>query len=445
MNAEPSQPFYAGNFVKYHPVIKKELGSYNAALLFDRLEFWFSKKKNQFYKFIKPCDHPLYKRGDSWQEEIGISEQVFRRTFDKIGVRYKSKTQFDKAKDKFQGKFFAYYQDRQTKTTIFVRNNDKTKGFYERIAILVKKTDTYKKLDTLFSDNDSDALKRAEIQRAKTKVEASEIGETASKETTTDTEKENRDESNRPKDGGFNCPLYKDNTIYQSSLSNMKKTINSSADLFLKNLEKKRKNEQISDERKQVCNDLIHSWKIIIGDKPIPKLNPKLINKVYNQYQTVFNGSKTEWDNHLHKIASSQFLMGEKKSIKTEQAYQLRFWVAISETFKDNMDHGYYETGTRKNTHFEKAKAYLDEKKLKDELKDLKKSDPVVKVKIFFLEKSRSIYQGIIKPATITTKGDSVIISCATTWAKEYLEYNCECFIKALQEHLNMNVILKKA
>ena len=453
MSAEPSQPFYAGNFIKYHPVIKQELGSHNAALLFDRLEYWFSKKKNQFFKFIKPCDHPLYKRGDSWEEETGFSEKVFRRAFDKIGIRYKSKSEFDKAKDKFQGKFFAYYQDRQTKTTIFVRNNDKAKAFYARLKCLVQQTATYKKLDALFSKPSPESLTKAKIHFAKTKAKENTDENTNdlvvephenSEEKQRDTKKSTRrEEGGSPQDGCLGRPIYKDNTIKQTFLSKTEKSSLQKSDSSSENSDPIEKKDRINKE--QVCNDLLHSWKMIIGDKKTPKLNPKLINKLYDRFVTVFKGSKTEWENHLHKIASSEFLMGDKKSTKTEKAYQLRFWVAISELFKDNMDEGYYETGTRQNHHYEKAKKYLDEKQLKDELKGLDKSDPIVKVKTFFLEKARSIYQGIIKPATITTKGDSVIISCATTWAKEYLEYNCECFIKALQEHLNMNVILKKA
>ena len=133
MSDSSSQPYSAPFFIKYNPALRSEFGSQNAVILFDRLEYWFSKKKNEFYKFIEPCQHGAYKTGDSWSEELGFSKKVFKTAFDKIGIRYISKTAFDKEEDPFKGKLFAYYQDRQTKKTIFVRNNTLLRDLYAKL------------------------------------------------------------------------------------------------------------------------------------------------------------------------------------------------------------------------------------------------------------------------------------------------------------------------
>ena len=101
---------------------KTNLRSPLVGMLQGQLNYWFSKKPQGFYKFLEPCKHPLYKQGDSWSEELGLSRRVFNSTFDAIGVRYKTKTEFMKAKDKFQGKLYASYHDRKKNQTFFVRN-----------------------------------------------------------------------------------------------------------------------------------------------------------------------------------------------------------------------------------------------------------------------------------------------------------------------------------
>lgn len=113
-------------YIKFYPKLKLSIGSEKAALILGRLEYWFQNNKyvNGFYKFIEPCNHPLYREGDSWAEEIGFSRKIFSKSFDLIGVRYKSKSAFLKSSDRFQGKPYASYHNRKTNQTYFVRNNE---------------------------------------------------------------------------------------------------------------------------------------------------------------------------------------------------------------------------------------------------------------------------------------------------------------------------------
>ncbi len=93
-------------------------------ILMQQLDYWFERKSNGFYKFLEPCPNPLYQTGQSWVEELGISAVEFRTTFERFGTRYKSKSEFDRATDKFQGKFYCSYHDKRTQLTWYFRNHE---------------------------------------------------------------------------------------------------------------------------------------------------------------------------------------------------------------------------------------------------------------------------------------------------------------------------------
>lgn len=113
----------------YYPELVRITGSINAALMMAQLEFWFKIMGGKpFYKFLEPCTHELYKVGDSWSEELGMTSSEIRSAFKRIGTMYKSKSAFIEAmesEDVFKGKAYAAYYDRIRKTTYYLRNEDK--------------------------------------------------------------------------------------------------------------------------------------------------------------------------------------------------------------------------------------------------------------------------------------------------------------------------------
>jgi len=113
-------------YIKYMPSLNIKFHSKNAALIFQKLEYWSSKYPNKgFYKFLEPCEkNPLYRVGDSWSEELGISRVTFNKSFEKFGIRYRSKSEFLRTEDKFQGNAYASYYDRKTNRMYFIRNNE---------------------------------------------------------------------------------------------------------------------------------------------------------------------------------------------------------------------------------------------------------------------------------------------------------------------------------
>lgn len=112
----------------YYPELVKRVGSINAALMMAQLEFWFKVTEGRpFYKFLEPCGHELYKEGDSWAEELGMTSSEIRSAFKRIGTIYKSKRAFMESEDVFKGKPYASYYDRIRKTTYYLRNVEKVK------------------------------------------------------------------------------------------------------------------------------------------------------------------------------------------------------------------------------------------------------------------------------------------------------------------------------
>ena len=104
------------------------VNSTNACILMQQLEYWFHKKPNGFYKFLAPptSTQYAYKDNDSWTEELHFSEHEFRTAFDQIGIRYKSKKEFDNAKrngDVFKGRYYCCYFDKVSRLTHYFRNH----------------------------------------------------------------------------------------------------------------------------------------------------------------------------------------------------------------------------------------------------------------------------------------------------------------------------------
>jgi len=296
MSDSSSQPYSADYFIKYNPTLRAEFGSQNAVLLFDRLEYWFERKKNQFYKFIEPCDHPLCREGDTWKEELGFSKKVFRTAFDKIGIRYKSKTEFEKESDPFKGKLFAYYQDRQTKKTIFVRNNSLLNLLYARLnSIGVKTTNAIGK-----------AVKTSFKKGSPT---GDPLGSPYAGAT---------------KDKQINTSFKKEDNCFSTKVGT----------------------GQISDQQSQIALEMKAIWEEEIGSRGLVTLTPDFSKRMLRAYEELFQGSLDNWRVYCLKIASSKFLMGEKAGTN----YQLRLPVALTETFKIQLEEGRYELSTRETS-----------------------------------------------------------------------------------------------
>jgi len=119
--------------IPYRPCFQEITGNLTTAIVLQQLEYWSSRYCAGFYKFLsipaKP--HPSYRSNDSWTEELQISAKVFRRAFDKIGVRHRCKGDYLAAENPFlnaEGKemYFCSYYDKPSHMTYYFRNHPLT-------------------------------------------------------------------------------------------------------------------------------------------------------------------------------------------------------------------------------------------------------------------------------------------------------------------------------
>lgn len=251
----------------------KHFGSLTAASIFSRAEYWFSRKVDQFYKFIEPCAHPCYRQGDSWCEELGISRKAFWKAFELIGVRYTSKTQFDQEDDPFKGKFFAYYFDRKANKTVFVRNHKVVEAFIKSLREAL----TLPKREALLSST----IEKGGMKQA---------GEGDSPEQVASFQGQSR----IVPEGQSYAHAYKENKN-KTSFS-----------------QKNAKNDLMKEgEMSQVASQMREIWIDEIGEKDMPQTSNSLMKRLYQAFVKFFQNSLERWRAYCRKIASSKFLMGE--------------------------------------------------------------------------------------------------------------------------------------
>ncbi|OJX08958.1 MAG: hypothetical protein BGO76_06415 [Caedibacter sp. 38-128] len=284
------------------------LNSPYVGLLKGQLDYWFSKSKytKGFYKFLEPCKHPLYRAGDSWSEELGCSRRIFNTAFDNIGIRYNSKTAFMNAQDKFQGKLYASYYDRKTNRTFFVRNHEQSQQIRE--DLLPKKSST----KSLNAQND----------HIKGKSEEERGNLLPSNRSRNDTNSRSYASKSGGTIGG------KKNTSENTSTSSLSLTSLSSK----------------IDEKKKIANDMKNIWIEEIGELDVNHLTSTLISRLSISYGTVFKSSLENWRSYCRKIASSKFLMGEKRGTNFKAKLS---WAIQHETY-ERIQAGDFTLGDRK-------------------------------------------------------------------------------------------------
>lgn len=78
------------NIIPYRKELNKITGSVNASIVLNQLIYHASRNNYQpFYKFIEPCNNELYRKGDSWIEELGFTKYEFSTAYkklDKLGI-----------------------------------------------------------------------------------------------------------------------------------------------------------------------------------------------------------------------------------------------------------------------------------------------------------------------------------------------------------------------
>lgn len=337
------------NIVPYVKELRPLAGSVTACILMQQLDYWFSIKPGGFYKFINVCDHPKYKQGDSWCEELSFSVEEYRSAFEKIGVRYKSKNLFMQANDKFNGKFYACFHDRQSNQTFYVRNHELLDKVLDEL-ISVKASDknltssrrnSYSKLK-----KDPNTVTRECLITGNKSSSFTVTGESL----VTGTRLSQNTERDISCFENKNIPhsLYKDtNTttenITDSSLLSLNKTC---ADI---NVEK----------------EMINIWNKIVeeGANPI-NLTPARKRQLDKALLEHFNSNVSEWEAFCHLISASKWLMGESGKSTWKASID---WALLPENIVKIKEKS-YGIGDRKKLEKEHVTRAAEEEKLKSQI-----------------------------------------------------------------------------
>lgn len=121
-------------YIKFDIGVRDHFGSTNVAIAFSRLLYWSKKNPDGFYKFKQACKHPLYKRGDSWSEELNMTKEIMNPVFNRLVTYHKSKNEYRKSTDRFAGKLFCSYTERNTNKTFYFMNKEAVDQFLAKLA-----------------------------------------------------------------------------------------------------------------------------------------------------------------------------------------------------------------------------------------------------------------------------------------------------------------------
>lgn len=123
--------------VPYIKELRSIAGSIAACIVMQQLDFWFARHAGGFYKFLEAAEnHEAYRVGDSWCEELGVTADEFRTAFDKLAVRYTSRTAFEAARDAgdvFAGRYYCSFFDKRRGLTYYLRNHEVVDAALDRL------------------------------------------------------------------------------------------------------------------------------------------------------------------------------------------------------------------------------------------------------------------------------------------------------------------------
>lgn len=376
------------HYIKFYPCVKSAIGCEKAALLLERMEYWFKRYSAGFYKFVEPCLHPLYREGDSWSEEIGFSRKIFVKAFDVIGVRYKSKTDFLRANDKFQGKFYASYHDRRTNQTYYVRNHTFVADLLKKIFIKKKSSapdaNDKKKEEPNKTKNAHKSLKQEVSQSFKKEV----ISQTHSKSSSlVGLRSRNGDLGRSPASVPF---------LIQKKTSSLSKE------------------QTLPDSIKPIdttlTEEMIKIWNKEVGELGVGTITKSFLTRLNNTFKTSFDQSIDSWKNYCQAISSSRFLMGEAQNKFFKKAWIT--WAIRPETI-ERIQGGGFRLGDRQT---------LKEKEIENidnEIKNTNQKKEIISVNIKNIQNTEKQKRKAILKEKIKTLSNKEI----KKFKKEFIEF----------------------
>lgn len=160
----------------YRPQLKQQLGSVTGSLLLNQIAHWFHANKDKpFWKFAAPCEHRKYRKGDSWQEELGFVRSEYENALKSIATRIKPTERFTSPlKDTYNAdgslapveRIVIYWRDRDNVTWYWLNT-----ALYEEHLKLAYQNFTphasYAPSDETFADVENEHSSDVEIQHSR--------------------------------------------------------------------------------------------------------------------------------------------------------------------------------------------------------------------------------------------------------------------------------------
>jgi len=252
------------------------------AKVFSYLHMYATMKGGSFYKFKEPCEHPLYREGDSWKETLKMTKRVFNPGFDKLVNYHRSKKAFKGSADPFAGKLFCSYFERTTKTTYYIEN----KGLVEQLINSIKAKLTSSPPRSLSKSKEVDVV----ILQPKNTPIVSPTGE----------------------------QIVSPNVLLRNTIQATTSFAAPPSEPPVDKLEEER--------IKLIVREMVNTWNSPMRDRVI--LWPSMVSKLYDILQKYFEGDLEKWKKYCETIASDKFLSG-----KASNNYKLFFLQAIKPEF----------------------------------------------------------------------------------------------------------------
>ena len=333
-----------------------------------KLEYWFSKCGSGFYKFIEPCKHRLYRDGDSWCEQLGISENTFRKYLKQICNSFQSKESFVRKDDPFNGKPYASYFDRIRKITFYFRNPQLPKQL--KLSFADARSDVPQKFleDNCGSDCGSVYNKNKNIN--------------IPPKSPLKTQKARRENV-----GNFNNQIKKDSVSHTL----------------------------LNNKDKKLAEQIHVIWCEETGSKiKTPKLTDNFALKLIEALNRSFHGSIDLWKKYCRSIASSKFLMGEISKFKAWLIWSIR--EDVIEKIKQGI------LGITKQYDGKVNKPSMTQEEIIQSINS-QVSSKTIRLKLLDLlgRVGRTTYASWFSPLKCEESGGEVVLKCPSRFIRDYL------------------------
>jgi hypothetical protein len=293
----------------------------HGALFVQSIERWFGSSKYKakgFYKFSAPCQkHPLYREGDSWSEELGVSYRVLRRSIDPVCQHYKTKSLYKQAQDKFNGKLYASYVDRKTSQTYYIRNNALAEQFFKFVE--EKKESMRKRKEAVQKSVDKSVGRILKGFGIDTNSNYSDV------------------QNSTPLRACALNTIHNLTSLTSSSLPERHSPDRSEVKLSNQNsFEGKQPTAAPSEEEIRMVDEMVNIFNSLTQSKF------KLFKNWYHRLLIVlkenFNGSIKIWKNYCRRVSSIDFLMGRAKNSNFKAVF---WWLVKKPVIEDILEGAY--------------------------------------------------------------------------------------------------------